>query len=138
MIPRVIFGIPLPAHTFNPETRPDFPFKSRIPSFKYGKPRIPKNLLGPFLQLLFPLHCRLKIDNPTLTQTTTSFGKQIVDESAVVITCDQACFFFSGKSDRQRKRIREAKTTLSQLTVFTLYFRFFRAKLQLLFKLFLP
>ena len=129
MISRVIFGIPLSAHTFNPETRPDFPFKSRIPSFKYGKPRIPKNLLGPSLQLLFPLHCRLKIDNPTLTQTTTLFGKQIVDEAAVFITCDQACFF-SGKGDRQRKRIREAKTTLSQLTVFTLYFRSFPAKLQ--------
>ena len=38
--------------------------------------------------------------------------------------------FFSGKGDRQRKRIREAKTTLSQLTVFTLYFRSFPAKLQ--------
>ena len=128
MIPRVIFRIPLPAHTFNPETRPDFPFKSRIPSFKYGKSRIPKNLLGPSLQLLFPRHCRLKID--TLPNT---------DDHVVWKTnCRRSCcvyklrsgVFFSGKGDRQRKRIREAKTTLSQLTVFTLYFRSFPAKLQ--------
>ena len=131
MISRVIFGIPLSAHTLNPETRPDFAFKSRIPSFKYGKPSIPKNLLGPSLQLLFPLHCRLKIDNPTLTQTTTSFGKQIVDESAVVITCDQACFFF-GKERQTTKKNKGSKDHLiaRQLTVFTLYFRSFPAKLQ--------
>ena len=121
MISRVIFGIPLSAHTFNPETRPDFPFKSRIPSFKYGKPRIPKNLLGPSLQLLFPLHCRLKIDNPTLTQTTTSFGKQIVDESAVVITCDQACFFF-GKERQTTKKNKGSKDHL--IAVNCVYFVF--------------
>ena len=28
VIPRVIFGIPLPKHTFNPQTHPDFAFKS--------------------------------------------------------------------------------------------------------------
>ena len=32
--PRVIFGVPPPAHNFNPESRLDFAFKSRIPSFK--------------------------------------------------------------------------------------------------------
>ena len=42
---RVIFGIPPPAHTFNPKSRSDFALKSRIPSFKWGKSRIPKNLL---------------------------------------------------------------------------------------------
>ena len=46
VIPRAIFGIPPPAHTFNPESLPDFAVKSRIPSFKLGKSRIPKNLLG--------------------------------------------------------------------------------------------
>ena len=46
VIPRGIFGIPPPNHTLNPETRPDFAFKSRIPSFKWGKSRIPRNLLG--------------------------------------------------------------------------------------------
>ena len=30
VIPRVIFGTPPPAHTFNPETLPDFAVKSRI------------------------------------------------------------------------------------------------------------
>ena len=45
VIPRVIFGIPPPAHTFNPKSRSDFALKSRIPSFKWGKSRIPKNLL---------------------------------------------------------------------------------------------
>ena len=34
VIPRVIFGTPPPALTFNPESRPDLAFKSRIPSFK--------------------------------------------------------------------------------------------------------
>ena len=36
-IPRVIFGIPPPKHTFNPESCFDFAFKSRIPSFKSVK-----------------------------------------------------------------------------------------------------
>ena len=34
VIPRVIFDIPPLAHTFNPESLPDFAVKSRIPSFK--------------------------------------------------------------------------------------------------------
>ena len=46
VIPRAISGIPPPAHTFNPESLPDFAVKSRIPSFKLGKSRIPENLLG--------------------------------------------------------------------------------------------
>ena len=45
VIPRVIFGIPLPC-TFNPKSRPAFALKSRIPSFKQGKSRIPRNFLG--------------------------------------------------------------------------------------------
>ena len=45
VIPGVIFGIPLPVHTFNPDSGPDFSLKSRIPSFKQGKSRILKNLL---------------------------------------------------------------------------------------------
>ena len=47
VIPRVIFGILSPAHTFNPESRPDFSLTSRIPSFKQGKSRILKSPLGP-------------------------------------------------------------------------------------------
>ena len=39
VIPRVIFGIPSPAHTFNPESRPNFALKSRVPSFKERKSR---------------------------------------------------------------------------------------------------
>ena len=41
----VIFGIPHPVHTFNPESRP-FYFKIRIQAFKYGRSRIPKILPG--------------------------------------------------------------------------------------------
>ena len=37
-------------HTFNPESLPDFAVKSRIPSFKLGKSRIPENLLGTLLK----------------------------------------------------------------------------------------
>ena len=37
--PRVIFGFPPSAHTFNPESRPDFALKSRVPSFKESKSR---------------------------------------------------------------------------------------------------
>jgi len=36
VMPRVIFAIPPPKHTFNPETRLDFAFKSRIPIFKFS------------------------------------------------------------------------------------------------------
>ena len=43
--PEGYFGIPPPAHIFNPESRPNFALKSRIPSFKQGKFRIPKNPL---------------------------------------------------------------------------------------------
>ena len=45
-MPRAIFGIPPPAHTFNPESLPDFALKSRIPSFRLGKSRTPENLMG--------------------------------------------------------------------------------------------
>ena len=51
VIPRAIFGIPPPAHTFNTESLPDFTVKSRIPSFKLGKSRIPENLLGTLLEV---------------------------------------------------------------------------------------
>ena len=37
--PKVSFGIASPAHTFNPESRPDFALKSRVPSFKERKSR---------------------------------------------------------------------------------------------------
>ena len=57
VISRAIFGIPPPAHTFNPESLPDFALKSRIPSFKLGKSRIPENLLG----TLFNDHTRNSI-----------------------------------------------------------------------------
>ena len=124
MIPRVIFGIPLPAHTFNPETRPDFPFKSRIPSFKYGKSRTPKNLLGPSLQLLFPLHCKLKIDNPTLIQTTTLFGKQIVDEAAVFKTLRSGVFFF-GEERQATKKNKGRKDHLIAVNCVYFVFPFF-------------
>ena len=41
LIPRVSFGIPPPAHNFNPESRSCFALKSWIPSFKQGKSCIP-------------------------------------------------------------------------------------------------
>ena len=43
VMPMVILGIPYPVHTFNPESRPNFALKSRIPALKS---RIPKTLLG--------------------------------------------------------------------------------------------
>jgi len=54
-IPRVIFGIPPPKHTLNPESCFDFAFKSRIPSFKSVKEILvtEKNLLGTLLEVWF-------------------------------------------------------------------------------------
>ena len=43
IIPRVIFGIPSPVHTFKHESRPDFALKSQVPTFKEGKSRIMKS-----------------------------------------------------------------------------------------------
>ena len=57
VIPRVIFDIPLPVHTFNPDSGPDVALKSRIPSFKQGKSRILKNLLRT-LSILMTLRYR--------------------------------------------------------------------------------
>ena len=83
----------------------------------------------PLFSCFLPLHYRLKIDSPTLTQTTTLFAKQIVDEANVFITCNQAFFFFRGERQATKKN-KGRKTILSQLTVFILYFRSFPAKLQ--------
>ena len=57
-----------------------------------------KTYWDPLFSCFLPLHCRLKTDNPTLAQTTTLFGKQIFDEAAVFITCDQAWCFFRGRA----------------------------------------
>ena len=53
--PDSYFRNPVSPHSFNPESRPRFALKSRIPSFKYGKSRISENLfLIPFgIILLF-------------------------------------------------------------------------------------
>ena len=61
VIPRVIFGIPLPC-TFNPECRPAFALKSRIPSFKQGKSRLPRNLKtwGPSIRGVLVVEVSLK------------------------------------------------------------------------------
>ena len=46
IIPKLIFNIPHPVHTFVPAFRPHFPLKSRILLFRWSKSRIPNNLLG--------------------------------------------------------------------------------------------
>ena len=59
VIPRVIFGIQL-LSTFNPESRPDFALKSRIPSFKQGKSRILRNLMWTLLRGVLVIEVSLK------------------------------------------------------------------------------
>ena len=59
VIPRVIFGIQL-LSTFNPESRPDFALKSRIPRFKQGKSRILRNLMWTLLRGVLVIEVSLK------------------------------------------------------------------------------
>ena len=49
--PMVIFYIPHPIHSFNPESHSHFAWKSQIPGFKWRKSHFPKNLLGTFYEL---------------------------------------------------------------------------------------
>ena len=61
---------------------------------------------------------------PYLTQTTTLFGKQIVDEAAVFITCDQACFF-GGEGRQATKKNKGSKDHLIAVNCVYFVFPFF-------------
>lgn len=52
----VIFGIPPPANTFNPDSRSDFALKSQIPSLNLNK-----EISAPEKSVGEPLFCKLEL-----------------------------------------------------------------------------